>query len=102
MAVLLVPSLRSPSKTFKLIVSALFRSQPRPRKWCLTTDLSFPPERSVNDGISPEVCHFHCKGIQSSVSKIMLYGKGALLAKSDLKEFTAHFLYVHQSIIYLE
>ena len=56
-----------------------------PGKWHLITDFSYPFGASVNDGIPSELCYVTCKGIQSAIDKVMHYGKGALMAKFDLK-----------------
>ena len=54
-------------------------------KWRLITDLSFPPERSVNDGIDPVLCSLSYLSVEQ-VSKIAArLGRGALLAKMDIE-----------------
>ena len=49
-------------------------------------DLSSPPGRSVNDGISKELCSFHYTSVDEAAKKMVLLGKGALLAKMDIKQ----------------
>ena len=56
-----------------------------PGKWRLINYLSYPFGASVNDGIPSELCYVTCKEIQSAIDKVMHYGKGALMAKFDLK-----------------
>ena len=62
------PFSSSPFKNFQInrfgIISK--STPPPPEKWRFITDISFSSGRSVTDGIPSEVCHFHCKGIQSA------------------------------------
>ena len=57
-------------------------------KWRLITDLSFPPNLSVNDGIDPSLCSL-CSRSYISVDQVAdiatRYGRGALLAKVDIE-----------------
>ena len=49
-------------------------------------DLSSPLGRSVNDGISKELSSFHYTSVDEAAKKMVLLGKGALLAKMDIKQ----------------
>ena len=49
-------------------------------------DLSSPSGRSVNDGILKELCSFHYTSMDKAAKKMVLLGKGALLAKMDIKQ----------------
>ncbi len=55
-------------------------------KWRLILDLSSPTESSVNDGIDKQVCSLSYISIDDIANRVMGKGKGALLAKFDLKE----------------
>lgn len=56
-----------------------------PGKWRLITDLSFPKGKSVNDLIPDCNSEVTYAGIPEAIFTIMKVGKGALLAKFDLK-----------------
>ena len=56
-----------------------------PNTWRLITDLSFPENASVNDGISPSLCSLHYTSVQRVATAAMGLGHGALLAKLDIK-----------------
>ena len=56
-----------------------------PGKWRLITDMSFPEGSSVNDGISEKFCSLSYVGVQDAIQGILTYGKGALLAKVDIR-----------------
>ena len=56
-----------------------------PGKWRLILDLSSPDALSVNDGIDPDLCSVHCSGLDEAIAMISRLGKGAQLAKIDLK-----------------
>ena len=56
-----------------------------PRKWRLITDLSFPPGRSVNDGIDPERCSMSYITVDVVAKKLASLGPGALMAKVDVE-----------------
>ena len=68
MSVLLVPSFAPPPhpKDFQINRFGIIPKS-IPGKWRLITDWSFPPEQSVNNGISADVCRFRCKRIHSAV-----------------------------------
>ena len=54
-------------------------------KWRLITDLSFPPGRSVNDGIDPSLCSLSYITVDQVVEVAMHFGREALLAKVDIE-----------------
>ena len=54
-------------------------------KWRLITDLSFPPERSVNDGIDPVLCSLSYPSVEQVSEIAARLGRGALLAKMDIE-----------------
>ena len=54
-------------------------------KWRIITDLSFPEENSVNDMIGPSLCSLSYITVQQVAQQAMLLGRGALLAKIDIK-----------------
>ena len=45
-----------------------------PRKWRLILDLSFPQGASVNDGISPDICHLQLASVDDTVQLILELG----------------------------
>ena len=66
-------------------------------KWRLIVDLSSPEGASVNDGISREMCSLSYISIDSIVDCILKQGKGALMAKIDIKGI---FLYTRRTAIF--
>ena len=54
-------------------------------KWRLILDMSSPEGRSVNDGINEALCSLTYVGVEDAVKGIKERGKGALLAKVDIK-----------------
>ena len=56
-----------------------------PGKWRLIVDLSSPQGGSVNDGISREWCSLPYMSVDEVVRTVVRLGRGALMAKSDLK-----------------
>ncbi len=54
-------------------------------KWRLITDLSYPPEQSVNDGIDPELCSLVYTTVDKIARRISDIGPGALMAKIDIE-----------------
>ena len=54
-------------------------------KWCLTVDLSFLKGRSINDSIPKHLCSLKYISINNAVQKILSQGRGAILAKIDVK-----------------
>ena len=56
-----------------------------PGKWRLIVNLSAPEGGSVNDGISREMCSLSYLSIDEVVSWVLRLGRGALMAKFDLR-----------------
>ena len=56
-----------------------------PGRWRLITDLSFPPGKSVNEGIDPQLSSLHYTSVERVATAAQRLGKGALLAKVDVK-----------------
>ena len=54
-------------------------------KWRLITDLSFPRDHSVNDGIEPTLCSLTYSTVDEVASLVADLGHGALLAKVDIE-----------------
>ena len=55
-------------------------------KWHLIVDLSMPEKASVNDGIKKELCSLSYMSVDVIAEKIVILGKGTLLAKIDIKQ----------------
>ena len=69
-------------------------------RWRLILDLSFPKGKSVNDGIPKDLCSLHYITVDNAIQHIMALGKGALLAKADIKS-AFRLLPVHPAYRYL-
>ena len=54
-------------------------------KWRVITDLSFPPGRSINDGITPELCSLTYTTVDRVADIVACLGRSALLAKIDIE-----------------
>ena len=54
-------------------------------KWRVITDLSFPPGRSVNDGVAPELCSLTYTTVDHVAEIVASLGRAALLAKIDIE-----------------
>ena len=54
-------------------------------KWTLITDLSFPPGKSVNDGIDPVLCSLSYTSVEQMAEVAVRLGMGARLAKIDIE-----------------
>ena len=54
-------------------------------KWRLIVDLSHPRGHSVNDGIPKSLCSLKYVTIDEAIQGILQLGRGALLAKIDIK-----------------
>ena len=54
-------------------------------RWRLITDLSFPREHNVNDGIDPALCSLSYSTVDEVASLVARLGPGALLAKIDIE-----------------
>ena len=61
-----------------------------PGKWRLILDLSSPQGQSVNDGISKELCSLSYVSVDDVATKVVGAGRGALMAKCDLKSAYRH------------
>ena len=53
-------------------------------KWRLILDLSFPPGRSINDGIPKDLCSRQFTTVDNAATLISQLGQGSLLAKVDI------------------
>lgn len=58
----------------------------RPNKWRLIVHLSAPEGESVNDGVSKELCSLTFIRVDDVVDRVLRLGKGALMAKMDIKQ----------------
>lgn len=58
----------------------------KPGKWRLIVDLSSPEGGSVNDGIDKEMCSLSYTSVDFIADEVVALGKGALLAKMDIKQ----------------
>ena len=56
-----------------------------PNKFRLIHHLSFPKGGSVNDAIDPEACTVSYISFDAAVAWVRHYGRGALMAKSDIE-----------------
>lgn len=67
--------------------SESLRGHPKsePGKWRLILDLSSPNGYSVNDGIAKDLCSLSYVSIDDIVARVVNTGRGAMLAKFDLK-----------------
>ena len=59
--------------------------QNKPGKWRLIVDLSAPEGFSVNDGIQKDLCSLTYTSVEEVVQCIIQLGRGAMLAKIDIK-----------------
>jgi len=66
----------------------------QPNKWRLIVDLSHPKGRSVNSGISKELCSLSYITVDNAIQQAQSMGKGTLLTKIDIKN-TFRLLPVH-------
>ena len=57
-----------------------------PGKWHLILDLSSPNSHSINDGVDKRVSSLSYVSIDDIADRVMLKGRGTLMAKFDLKE----------------
>ena len=58
----------------------------KPGKWRLIVDLSSPEGASVNDGVDKEMCSLSYTSVDVIAKKVAALGKGALIAKMDIKQ----------------
>ena len=56
-----------------------------PNKFCMITDLSSPRGLSINDFISDKEASVTCKNFDSAVNIVAKIGRGAVMAKLDVK-----------------
>ena len=63
-----------------------------PGKWRLILDLSSPHGNSVNDGIAKELCSLSYVSVDDIATRVLKLGRGALVAKFDLKAAYRHIL----------
>ena len=56
----------------------------RPGKWCLSVNLSFPPGRSVNDGINLDDCSLFYAKEDQAISFILQLSRVTLLVRVDI------------------
>ena len=54
-------------------------------KWRVITDLSYPPNSSVNDAIDPDLCSLSYVSVDQVADVAAQLGKGALLEKIDIE-----------------
>ena len=57
----------------------------QPGKWRLITDLSYPEGRSVNDAIDKSICSLSYISVRDVANTAVALGRGALIAKTDIK-----------------
>lgn len=55
-------------------------------KWRLIIDLSSPEGKSVNDGIDQDLCAMTYSSVDDAVREVLRVGRGAHLAKVDIKQ----------------
>ena len=72
----------------------------KPNKWRLILDLSSPMGHSVNDGIDKELSSLKYVSVDDVVAKVLGLGRGAELAKLDIKQAYCN-IPVHPSDRYL-
>ena len=72
----------------------------QPNKWCLITDLSYPLEDSVNDGIPPVLCSLSYVTMDDAILSILQSGRGMMLAKIDTKSAFGCYRYTQQTDIF--
>lgn len=58
----------------------------KPGRWRLIVDLSSPEDASVNDGIEKEICSLSYTSVDAVADKVLALGRGAMLAKMDIKQ----------------
>ena len=58
----------------------------KPSKTRIIHDLSWPPGQAVNSFIASELCSVKYVTVDNAVEMLKLYGRGALMAKRDLKD----------------
>ena len=58
----------------------------QPGHWRLILDLSHPKHFSINDGTDPQLCSLAYLTVHDAVQQVLNVGRGALLAKIDIKQ----------------
>ena len=73
------------AKTAQISPFGVIEKKNAPGKWRLIVDLSSPENSSVNDGISKELSSLSYMSVDTVAEAAAKLGKGALLAKTDVK-----------------
>lgn len=81
-----VPSDSLSRSQFHISPFGVIPKKSKPGQWRLITDLSTPKGGSINDGIDKVTCSLSYVSIDEIVNCILELGKGALMAKIDIKE----------------
>ena len=58
----------------------------KPGKWRLIVDLSSPENASVNNSIEKDICSLSYTSVDVVADKVLALGRGAMLAKMDIKQ----------------
>ena len=69
-----------------------FPQKHSPGKYCMIYDLSYPPEKSINDHIPADKFSLTYMSIDDVVHQIQQHGQGASMAKLDFESAFAHML----------
>ena len=72
----------------------------QPGRWRLIVDLSFPPEHSINNGVSPELSSIKYASVDDAVAYIIQLGRVASMVKLDLGMPTASYLSIPRTNAY--
>ena len=83
--VLLGPFERSEVPEIHLSRFGVIPKSSQPGKWRLIVDLSHPEGRSVNDGISGELCSLQYVRMEEVVRVLLELGPGSQMAKMDIR-----------------
>ena len=70
---------------YQIIPFGVIPKRYQPGKWRLTVHLSSPDRASVNDGIDACLCSLEYPSVHNTARLVRVLGKGAMLAKLDLK-----------------
>ncbi len=70
---------------FRITPFGLIPKRHQHNKWRLIVNLSSPRDRSVNDGINPDLCSLHYSGIDAAIAMVGRLSPGCQLAKLDLQ-----------------
>ena len=74
-----------PAPAAQLSPIGLIPKKNRPDALRMIVDLSSPKGQSVNDGIAREACSFHYSSVVDAAQRMVECGRGAWMAKLDLK-----------------